>query len=154
MRGEDDYSATKAGDVYGSPPHAWGRHRNSLATEHSDRFTPTCVGKTLPQEFPPVLIPVHPHMRGEDRCGGSRLNVTSGSPPHAWGRLPQFGGSCQFRRFTPTCVGKTRIPQRKSSGFPVHPHMRGEDHRKPVAQISKVGSPPHAWGRRSAGGGT
>ena len=31
----------------GSPPHAWGRRRQLLPEGLSERFTPTCVGKTL-----------------------------------------------------------------------------------------------------------
>ena len=56
------------------------------------------------------------------------MNVNTGSPPRAWGRLADhhLGHGCP--RFTPTCVGK--------AGLGV------------LDQIPERGSPPRAWGRR------
>src|SRR6185312_9038171 len=49
---------------------------------------------------------VHPHVRGEV-VGNEREGVV-------------------VRRFTPTCVGKSRPISRSQSSFMVHPHVRGE----------------------------
>ena len=67
-------------------------------------------------------------MRGEDEILNQAKTPTSGSPPHAWGRRPRVvDASCRWR-FTPTCVGKTKL------------FGKGLD--------QPTGSPPHAWGRR------
>ncbi len=86
MRGEDDYSATKAGDVYGSPPHAWGRPIAPPLPSAFYRFTPTCVGKTKCCYVWFQWVTVHPHMRGEDVNHCFKMSGWAGSPPHAWGR--------------------------------------------------------------------
>ena len=51
------------------------------------------------------------------------------------------------QRFTPTCVGKTAVPERPSLCSPVHPHVRGEDGRRRRKTPTWFGSPPRAWGR-------
>ncbi len=49
-------------------------------------------------------------------------------------------------RSIPTCVGTTRPDGNTPSGFPVHPHVRG-DYRVPGTQQSSGGGPsPRAWG--------
>ena len=114
------------------------------------RFTPTCVGRTTPctPQRPPA--PVHPHVRGEDSRISSSSRTLAGSPPRAWGGLGyQYRGG-KTRRFTPTCVGRTWgffLPQNK---IQVHPHVRGEDAADSSGTALASGSPPRAWGGRSA----
>ncbi len=133
MRGEDQFPNVTATGWNGSPPRAWGRLRVT-----SPRITPRTV---------------HPHVRGEDTCGGWALSDPSGSPPRAWGRLWRGYPLPSRHRFTPTCVGKTSgwvpSPIRES----VHPHVRGEDARSPAVAFICCGSPPRAWGRPNSGDG-
>ncbi len=70
----------------GSPPHAWGRPLLLADICNCPRFTPTCVGKTVPHIERIYSLSVHPHMRGEDSYNTANTSVTIGSPPHAWGR--------------------------------------------------------------------
>ena len=130
VRGEDTFGPSGAAALRGSPPRAWGRLNTPIPPRSNARFTPTCVGKTLPAPVQVRLRPVHPHVRGEDaECiavGGGRY----GSPPRAWGRLGGRQSPQRGRRFTPTCVGKTGRGRRRPPGPPVHPHVRGEDDRR------------------------
>ena len=91
---------------FGSPPRAWGI-RPTLKTVHQSRS-------------------VHPHVRGEYIGNGTPAKAQCGSPPRAWGipirRLPDR----RKGRFTPTCVGNTRLWTGRCSYKPVHPHVRGE----------------------------
>ena len=135
---------------YGSPPRAWGQRRARLIRH--------CV------------IPVHPHVRGDNpvvfdctsracrftpTCVGQRSGVLTnvgqqyGSPPRAWG---QRSGPA-VRELTGT----------------VHPHVRGDNSlgckpcsRRPrftptcvgttnsdlSSSAASAGSPPRAWGQQ------
>ena len=128
MCGEDYHGYTVGASGYGSPPHVWGRRALETNGSHCIRFTPTCVGKTFGQTKEECLQTVHPHMCGEDVTLGGQLQANTGSPPHVWGRRPPRNTRKRQPRFTPTCVGKTRMVAMK----PVFP----------------FGSPPHVWGRR------
>src|SRR5690606_3350618 len=50
-------------------------------------------------------------------------------------------------RFTPTCVGTTRMRSACSARLSVHPHVRGDDRVFRAGAPQCVGSPPRAWGR-------
>ena len=82
----------------------------------------------------------------------ARRAPPSGSPPHAWGRLYLPRIWVIIARFTPTCVGKTIGMSGQSCSWSVHPHMRGEDSTSRPNGMRLIGSPPHAWGRRSLHG--
>src|SRR5947209_4592394 len=114
---------------------------------HLERFTPTCVGKTLIGLV--LLLPrsVHPHLRGEDAVLRYCADPRSGSPPPAWGRLtpsPPTPAPCAVH---PHLRGED-VPNLRSAcrGFPVHPHLRGEDAPVPDCGGGVPGSPPPAWG--------
>ena len=130
MRGADWSSMASWTPLTGSPPHAWGRRRAVRLRPFSRRFTPTCVGQTASSPRSRTGRPVHPHMRGADKDSIFASRYASGSPPHAWGRRLFRSVRLPDARFTPTCVGQTRLPDQSS--------MYGD------------GSPPHAWGRRLA----
>ena len=70
-----------------------------------------------------------------------------GSPPHAWGQLPNTAQYAVVERFTPTCVGTIRSALASAPPAAVHPHMRGDNGG--VGEVSGAvgGSPPHAWGQ-------
>ena len=130
----------------GSSPHAWGKPPLPVEIMREQRFIPTCVGETASKNFPNMISPVHPHMRGgnEDEirwrgrllrfiptCVGetfSTVNIVlglSGSSPHAWGKPHPRKHQIHHRRFIPTCVGETRITISPRPATTVHPHMRG-----------------------------
>ncbi len=92
-------------DVVGSPPRAWGQFSNHVHFADPQRFTPTCVG-TIKSIFKISLNrAVHPHVRGDNVLHSSKTCLLGGSPPRAWGQLPDPPRLCSARRFTPTCVG-------------------------------------------------
>ncbi len=149
MRGEDIKWLRIFFNIFGSPPHAWGRLGSCSLNPSTHRFTPTCVGKTSTPFINAYLFSVHPHMRGEDVGSRHCCSMNIGSPPHAWGRHQQHLPTSTNLRFTPTCVGKTPLFCFQGMEQKVHPHMRGEDDVKSWCFMWHSGSPPHAWGRRS-----
>ena len=154
VRGEDDSPAQNRWTYTGSPPRAWGRSSDSSHVGQGGRFTPTCVGKMTRENNLKPLLPVHPHVRGEDSRSGLLASSYSGSPPRAWGRYDGLVGRGVGFRFTPTCVGKMVSVSVTAPALPVHPHVRGEDSRTSRPTRWSCGSPPRAWGRwpRSPGG--
>ncbi len=128
VRGEDAATSRRMIVPSGSPPRAWGRRERYTDLLHRQRFTPTCVGKTIPNGSGPIRSPVHPHVRGEDVRAASVASAAAGSPPRAWGRLKFGDQRVGVGRFTPTCVGKTTRTPTRSSRLTVHS--------------------PRAWGRR------
>ena len=90
------------------------------------RFTPTCVGNTVPSLSLYTTLPVHPHMRGEYPVKDLDELAAFGSPPHAWGILKEQFKLSNAQRFTPTCVGNTSCFCVLCFHVSVHPHMRGE----------------------------
>src|SRR5262245_47425265 len=66
VRGEDSAIPFSTSSPPGSPPRAWGRPSPSAPSCRSDRFTPTCVGKTDQRDRLVTGGSVHPHVRGED----------------------------------------------------------------------------------------
>ncbi len=71
-----------------------------------------------------------------------------GSPPPAWGILRGKSISHSSKRFTPTCVGNTKLYHCCYVGQTVHPHLRGEYPSRPLPLEVQNGSPPPAWGIR------
>ena len=127
MRGEDRASGSGVATSPGSPPHARGRRAVVVAWSRLPGITPACAGKTPTTRRRSGLRRDHPRMRGEDvgtRRGGPS---SSGSPPHARGRLSS--------RWT---IRLLRMD---------HPRMRGEDLPQLSTGDHPSGSPPHARGR-------
>ena len=89
---------------------------------------------------------VHPHVRGEDEQYFVTLRPPFGSPPRAWGGRVLAHLDYQRRRFTPTCVGRTKALRHPTDSISVHPHVRGEDHGTVSYPTERGGSPPRAWG--------
>ena len=91
----------------GSSPRAWGTHKLNLAEKAYDRFIPTCMGNSLPDELLFEDYSVHPHVHGELFCNVKKSKMFTGSSPRAWGTLycTQAGTMCS--RFIPTCMGNS-----------------------------------------------
>src|SRR5439155_685552 len=126
VRGDGDVNDSNITILNGSPPRAWGRPRERLATKPSTRFTPTCVGTARRWLCHPTPSPVHPHVRGDGFRGGFRAPAELGSPPRAWGRPGEVGLDGNIHRFTPTCVGTARLDSLHIVVYTVHPHVRGD----------------------------
>src|SRR5690606_24566503 len=91
------------------------------------RFTPTCVG-TRRHAFPSSgALPVHPHVRGDERTFECDSSANFGSPPRAWGRGRTSREPHLPLRFTPTCVGTRGTPRGAGRCRTVHPHVRGDE---------------------------
>ncbi len=130
----------------GSPPRVWGIPKSLRFTGLDFRFTPTCVGNTTLRWSRTSSRTVHPHVCGEYFFTMSAMTVTCGSPPRVWGIR-----SCQIyhyhiQRFTPTCVGNTRVDNIVGMHVPVHPHVCGEYLVIDRKTLARNGSPPRVWG--------
>ena len=112
--------------IHGSPPRVWGILKQLRNIPSDRRFTPTCVGNTLPNPSALKLLPVHPHVCGEYLALGFVLMLIAGSPPRVWGILKQIDLLIPSTRFTPTCVGNTAIQAASIWWSAVHPHVCGE----------------------------
>ena len=66
-------------------------------------------------------------MRGEDTTGFEEPGMTTGSPPHARGRLASGPELPRRLGITPACAGKTRTRSTRGQRSRDHPRMRGED---------------------------
>ena len=150
----------------GSPPRAWGIPQRLVNRGKCRRFTPTCVGNTACIDLTVTSPPVHPHVRGEYPEWHDYAIAEDGSPPRAWGIHRPDQPPTAAERFTPTCVGNTRIPSFCCRGVTVHPtcvgntsdtwrylllvtvhpHVRGEYPGAAFAVAASAGSPPRAWG--------
>src|SRR3712207_863690 len=75
--------------------------------------------------------------------------TVTGSPPRAWGQLPQQRPEPRRPRFTPTRVGTAGSVARSRSWWSVHPHARGDSVDAATLRPREHGSPPRAWGQRS-----
>jgi len=128
MRGENGATCLIKLKYKGTPPHAWGKPGTKDFTTSSNRYTPTCVGKTSTSQ-------------------ASGWN-SAGTPPHAWGKLLCSAAGLPMPRYTPTCVGKTHLTAHCNPPETVHPHMRGENGLGALRVARFVGTPPHAWGKR------
>ncbi len=70
-----------------------------------------------------------------------------GSPPRAWGKVPESLLEAIERGFTPTGVGKSHPRVPLAARARVHPHGRGEKVPDPSWLTEQTGSPPRAWGK-------
>ena len=147
MRGEDSHLPVRDSGVAETPPRAWGRQEASLTSHRAGRNTPTCVGKTVAQEFRTGIHQKHPHVRGEDRSPAGGQPPEEETPPRAWGRLILQEENDASHRNTPTCVGKTPSVSRPISFMEKHPHVRGEDAKTDLKRSRRSETPPRAWGR-------
>jgi len=64
-RGEHSSRHSGTEPAIGSSPHAWGTHPPFGRKTQPGRFIPTRVGNTSAVSATVILLPVHPHTRGE-----------------------------------------------------------------------------------------
>ena len=134
------------GLYFGSPPHTWGPLTFLSPLCAGFRFTPTHVGTTYPSKVSSLLLPVHPHTRGDHVWQYRPPLDDAGSPPHTWGPpQPPVRQPPSFR-FTPTHVGTTLGAPIRNLRRPVHPHTRGDHSSQAGLDKTLAGSPPHTWG--------
>ncbi len=148
MRGADDMRRPCLSPTAGTPPHARGRPQARPGAGHRGRNTPACAGPTEPATDDERPGKEHPRMRGADSDVGADDVFTRGTPPHARGRLPGVRYEHAEQWNTPACAGPT--PRRRAGpGRPEeHPRMRGADVEMNQLIPGRVGTPPHARGRR------
>ncbi len=130
----------------GSSPRAWGTHLQFKPNGPLLRFIPTRVGNTPIPVQKPGRETVHPHARGEHRCGGGKTRFFRGSSPRAWGTLYLNKSRPPLLRFIPTRVGNTNPSAGKTCNKAVHPHARGEHINPAMGAMPEDGSSPRAWG--------
>ena len=63
------------------------------------------------------------------------------------GKIRGSGSAKRQGRFTPTYVGKIPPGKYKFSPSTVHPHIRGENASILLPSRTRIGSPPHTWGK-------
>ena len=148
MRGEDATVQVQQALDDGSPPHARGRRPIAYGQKGRCGITPACAGKTWTLPRMTVALGDHPRMRGEDLAQRVTAMITTGSPPHARGRLQDDDRRLPGGGITPACAGKTVFGCCRGCGAWDHPRMRGEDAATAATLAGIVGSPPHARGRR------
>ena len=107
-RGESKDNGAAVTSFDGSPPPAWGKQLKAGSQAAQKRFTPTRVGKAAPPPCVHCRTSVHPNPRGESRRVTPAPRLDVGSPPPAWGKLPDGYRGCPAPGFTPTRVGKAR----------------------------------------------
>ena len=130
-----------------TPPRAWGRPEQLLGHQRCVRNTPTFVGKTQVLGGFAHISRKHPHVRGEDRMGGSWQMDFSETPPRSWGRPAYISASGKHIGNTPTFVGKTPVQRSTASFRKKHPHVRGEDASTTCFSVTARETPPRSWGR-------
>ena len=91
----------------GSPPQVRGKPITEAFKADIDRITPAGAGKTwrLRQTLPTAQD--HPRRCGENRGGGQKIGILSGSPPQVRGKLITLRPYQQECRITPAGAGKT-----------------------------------------------
>ncbi len=151
VRGEDYCPGRMARLLRETPPRAWGRPPSAALGRLFAGNTPTCVGKTASQALWVRTGKKHPHVRGEDRLASEVAYRCRETPPRAWGRRQPSHDSGQHDGNTPTCVGKTQVPQGLVVQLRKHPHVRGEDAGRDPESKRDEETPPRAWGRRPQG---
>ncbi len=108
---------------------------------------PTSVGTTTWMTIRLLVLPVHPHMRGDNAIIFNLWKNGIGTPPHAWGQQSLRVKKGNKTRYTPTCVGTTRPRTLNPRGFSVYPHMRGDNIFFTMWLGGVIGTSPHAWGQ-------
>ena len=145
-RGEHIKATGKVATDTGSSPRAWGTLTPLIRDSSARRFIPTRVGNTARHPAALLLIPVHPHARGEHALARCLTLPHFGSSPRAWGTLHRCRRGQTHFRFIPTRVGNTLRGTQAPSRCSVHPHARGEHVIGVSRKRQHDGSSPRAWG--------
>src|SRR5690625_2096831 len=89
----------------------------------------------------------HPHVRGEDIRDTIKNGRVVETPPRAWGRRRTLRTGLASQGTTPTCVGKTRHGLVGSGASRKHPHVSGEDYKRPEKPKARTGNTPTCVGK-------
>jgi len=145
-RGEHESRRDRDYLGHGSPPRTWGTLLTKLFRREFRRFTPTHVGNMVRMSSSAVIVPVHPHARGEHLAHDKETTREIGSPPRTWGTSNEALTTLRPDRFTPTHVGNIGLLLISQAIVPVHPHARGEHYGVTGMTKETCGSPPRTWG--------
>ena len=145
--GDNAGVAVRGGGSRGPPPRMWGQPRAPEAHFRSPRSTPTHVGTTGFSFSSYQAKPVHPHACGDNASSGLRTARKTGPPPRMWGQPPRSGSRYPPLRSTPTHVGTTMGPTRRTGRTTVHPHACGDNRVADVLGCGLFGPPPRMWGQ-------
>ena len=147
MRGEKYSRHLHLRRKLGSPPHARGKGFTVLKGIAANGITPACAGKSEPLRACPARRRDHPRMRGEKVYPNDNMTRSTGSPPHARGKVRKALIDHGLVGITPACAGKSvtcSLIERRSED---HPRMRGEKAVQVTVPPLRTGSPPHARGK-------
>ena len=150
LRGEDEASKPRIGDVPETPPLARGRLTIDQLFELREGNTPACAGKTRKAHTATPRCEKHPRLRGEDFDPSIVSVPVLETPPLARGRRQGVFKQKSEHRNTPACAGKTSRRPRQNAAAGKHPRLRGEDERSEPVHISCTETPPLARGRLEA----
>ena len=127
MRGENKFWQGKMKTLVGSSPHARGKQILCCGFAGDVRLIPACAGKTSNCLTRCATAAAHPRMRGENGRGMWFSGPTSGSSPHARGKLRAHVNKLDRERLIPACAGKTSGASLQAPRLGAHPRMRGEN---------------------------
>ena len=144
--GEYRVAPRQHGYKLGSSPRVWGIRVGRATNARALRFIPTRVGNTKPCTRKMKKPAVHPHACGEYWLPSSTIRAIYGSSPRVWGIHHPEARVAHYRRFIPTRVGNTEIPDRCISLIAVHPHACGEYDLTVLTPVAVPGSSPRVWG--------
>ena len=150
-RGENAARIMPRSRSAGPSPRAWGKHPPIRQAVQRHRTIPTRVGKTTKREVRVLVVPDHPHARGENWYDSATALAQAGPSPRAWGKLGLRHPVRPGRRTIPTRVGKTPPSEGRQAPRSDHPHARGENETTACRSAAMVGPSPRAWGKRGNG---
>ena len=130
----------------GSSPHTRGTTDAAPVARPAGRFIPAYAGNEQTVRVARLTWPVHPRIRGERSQRAPRTLATSGSSPHTRGTIPAPPPPSTRSRFIPAYAGNAPAWSPRSTGFPVHPRIRGERFTEMGCFTPRSGSSPHTRG--------
>ena len=145
-RGEQRCQAVASVGGVGSSPRTWGTVDGIEIAGKRARFIPTHVGNSPPKHPASILMPVHPHARGEQHDAPLLRLQQAGSSPRTWGTGLAELGQMAVQRFIPTHVGNSGQRAAPCVSRSVHPHARGEQVPDGMGGTEPRGSSPRTWG--------
>ncbi len=146
-RGENPKQAFECAHKHGPSPRAWGKRKRLSGPEVAERTIPTGVGKTNIVVILGLLSWDHPHGRGENDKFWTRMPISTGPSPRAWGKRATGVVAAMANGTIPTGVGKTESVGPFTRTTADHPHGRGENLAFVYNHGIHAGPSPRAWGK-------
>ena len=119
--------------------------------EHLHGLTPARAGNTPHAIRQSASERAHPRTGGEHSVASHIRPAWSGSPPHGRGTHVGVSGRVVGDGLTPARAGNTDCEPSAALVEGAHPRTGGEHSESSSRARSRVGSPPHGRGTRSAG---